>query len=109
MTSIGQYAPGFLPGECLSLTEKPGWPQSTGSQRVGHDPSDPVRINTDFFACGSSAPVRVEREGGAAAWLVGTLAVPSVRGHRQSPPQELWPYQSLYEPLVFFFFFMSLL
>ena len=35
-----------------------------------------------FFACGSSAPVRVEHEGGAAAWLVGTLVVPSVQGHR---------------------------
>ena len=28
-----------------------------------------------FFACGSSAAVRVEREGGAAAWLAGTLEV----------------------------------
>ena len=35
----------------------------------------------DLFACGSSAPVRVECEGGSAAWLVGTLAVPSVQGH----------------------------
>ena len=26
-----------------------------------------------FFACSSSAPVRVEREGGTAAWLVGIL------------------------------------
>ena len=26
-----------------------------------------------FLACGSSAPVRVEREGDPAAWLVGTL------------------------------------
>ena len=26
-----------------------------------------------FFACGSSAPVRVEREGSTAAWLAGTL------------------------------------
>ena len=25
-----------------------------------------------FFACGSSAPVIVEREGGTAAWLAGT-------------------------------------
>ena len=33
-----------------------------------------------FFACGSSAPVKVEREGGAAAWLSGTLATPSVQG-----------------------------
>ena len=31
-----------------------------------------------FLACGSSAPVRVECEGGTAAWLLGTLAVPSV-------------------------------
>jgi len=36
-TSIGQYTPVFLSGEPLSLTEKPGRPQSIGSQRVGHD------------------------------------------------------------------------
>ena len=45
--------------------------------------------------------MRIEREGGVAAWLVGTLAVPSVQGHRLSLPQELWPYQSLFfQPLV---------
>ena len=38
-----------------------------------------------FFACGSSARVRAEREGGAAAWLVGTLVVPSMQGHGLSP------------------------
>ena len=32
-----------------------------------------------FFACGSSVPVRVEHEGGAHSWLVGTLAAPSVQ------------------------------
>ena len=55
-----------------SLTEKPGRPQSTGSQRVRQDQSDPEHINTrlSFFACGSSAPVRVKH--GTAAWLVGT-------------------------------------
>ena len=54
-----------------------------------------------FFACGSSASVRVENEGGAAAWLLGTLVVPSVQGHGLPPPQALWPYQSLFlEPLV---------
>ena len=54
-----------------------------------------------FFACGSSAPVRVEHEVGTAAWLVGTLAMPSVQGHGLPPPQELWPYQSFFfEPLV---------
>ena len=39
-------------------------------------------------------------EGGAAAWLVGTLMVPCVWGHGLPPPQELWPYQSFFKPLV---------
>ena len=50
----------------------------------------------DFFACGSSAPVRVEREGGAVVWLVGTLAMQSVQGHGLPLLQELWSYQSLF-------------
>ena len=33
----------------------------------------------DFFSCGSSAPVRVECEGGTAAWLAGTLGTASVQ------------------------------
>ena len=45
----------------------------------------------DFFACGSSVPVRVEREGGTADWLVGTVAMTNVQGHRLPPPQKLWP------------------
>ena len=40
--------------------------------------------------------MRVEREGGAAAWIVGTLVVPSVQGHRLPQLQELQPYQSLF-------------
>ena len=48
-TSIGQYAPVFLPGESPSLTEKPGRSQSTGSQRLGQDRSDPVRIDKRLF------------------------------------------------------------
>ena len=45
--------------------------------------------------------MRVENEGGAAAWLLGTLVVPSVQGYALLLPQELWTYQSLfYEPLV---------
>ena len=65
-----------------TLTEKPGRPQSTGWQRLGHDRSDSACIDSRrFFACGISAPVRVEPEGGAAAWLVGTLVAPSVQGH----------------------------
>ena len=47
-----------------------------------------------FFACGSSAPVRVDGEGAAAAWLAGTLVAPSVQGHGLPPPQELRPSQS---------------
>ena len=53
-----------------------------------------------FFACGSSAPVRVACEGGTAAWLARTLEVPSVQGHGLPPLQELWPYQSFFEPLA---------
>ena len=42
------------------------------------------------------APVRVKHEGGTAAWVAGTLAVPSVQGHRLPQPQDLWPYQSFF-------------
>ena len=72
--SIGQYTPVFLPGELpSSLTEKPGRPQCTRSQRVGHDQSNLAHIDARhfFFAYGSSVLVRIEHEGGAAAWLWG--------------------------------------
>ena len=101
-TSLGQYTPAFLSGEAPSLTEKPGRPQSTGSQRVKHYQSDPECIDLRLlFACFISAPVRAEREGGAAAWLAGTRAAPSVQGDGLPLPLELWPYQSIvFEPLV---------
>ena len=54
----------------------------------------------DFLTCGSSAPVRAEREGGAAPWLMGTLAALSVQGHGLHLLQELWPYQSLFSSLL---------
>ena len=45
--------------------------------------------------------MRVECEGGTAAWLMGTLTVPSVQGHGLPLLQELWPYQSLFfQPLI---------
>ena len=45
--------------------------------------------------------MRVDHEGVVAAWLSGTLTVPSVQGHRLPLPQELWSYPSLFsEPLV---------
>ena len=53
-----------------------------------------------LFACGSSAPVGVECEGGAAAWLAGTLAVPSVQGHGLPQLQELSPYQNFFLSLL---------
>ena len=60
-----------------------------------------LRHKTFFFASGSSALVGVERERCTAAWLAGTLAVPSVQGHGLCPLGELWPYQSLFfKPLV---------
>ena len=50
--------------------------------------------------------MRVECEGGAAAWLVGTLEAPSVQGCGLSLPQDLWPYNFL-GPMVFFQAFWS--
>ena len=55
-TSIGQYTPAFLPGEPPSLTEKPGRPQSTGSQRVGHDRSNPRHTGTRYFLLVAALP-----------------------------------------------------
>ena len=49
-----------------------------------------------FFACGNSAPVSVEHEGSAIAWVTGTLKASSVQGHGLPQLQELWPYQSLF-------------
>ena len=60
------------------------------------------------FACGCSAPVRAEHEGGTDAWLVGTLVAPRVRGHRPPALQELWPYQSLFLSLLQLVFRMPL-
>ena len=44
-TSIAQYAPVFSPGE-PPMTEKLGSPQSTGSQRAGHNQRNPEHIDT---------------------------------------------------------------
>ena len=102
-TNIGQYAPVFLPGETRPFPDRGAW-QATGPvgwQKVRHYRCNPVHIETRFFfACGSSAPVRVEREGDAAAWLAGTLLVPILQGPGLPLLQVLWPYQSFFEPLV---------
>ena len=52
-----------------------------------------------FFDCGSCAPVRVEHEGGRAAWVVGTMVAPTVQGYGLPQPLEYWPYQSLFSNL----------
>ena len=90
-TIIGQFAPVFLPGEPLLQRSLAGY-----SLQVRKESDITVcahRCKT-FFACGSSAPVRVEHEVGTAAWLVGVLEAPSVQGHALPLPQELWLYQS---------------
>ena len=79
------------------LTEKPGGPQFTGLQRVGHNRSNLASIG--IFACGSFGPVKVEHEGGIVAWVVGTLATPSVLGQGLPLPQELRLCQSLFSSL----------
>jgi len=55
-TNIGQYASVFFPGEPLSLTEKPGRPQSTGLQKVGHYQSNPVHIDARHFLLMAALP-----------------------------------------------------
>ena len=99
-TSTGQYTSIFLPGEPFSLTEKTGRLQSTGSQSQTLLKQTCVHRCKTSFACGSSTPVRVEHKSGTAAWLSGTLAAPSVEWHGLSPPQELWPYQSVFSSLL---------
>ena len=51
-----------------SPTEKPGRPQATGHIPQGHKESDTKMQDFPPRPCGSSAPVRVEPEGGSAAW-----------------------------------------
>ena len=98
-TSIGQYAPVFLLGEPPS--DREAWQATV--YKVAESDTTKATLHAQmqgFFACGSSAPVRVEHEGGAAAWVAGTLAAPSVQGYRLPPLQELWPYQSLFSSLL---------
>ena len=54
-----------------------------------------------FSPCGNSAPVRVDCEGDAAAWLAGTLAVPSVQGTQTASTAGVMALsESFFEPLV---------
>ena len=42
-----------------------------------------------LLSCSSSAPVRMDHEAGTAAWVMGTLAAPSVQRHGLPQPLEL--------------------
>ena len=96
-TGIGQYTPVFLPGECPPPpTENPGRPQSTGSQRVGYYWNDSVYIGARLFLPVAALPQWKLSKGFIAAWLVGTLAVPSVQGHGL-------PLTAGYDPIRIFF------
>ena len=71
-TSVVQYAPVFLPGEPHPPTPpyREAW-QGT-AYRVTKSQTLLKQLcvhRCKVFACGSSAPVRVEHEGGAAPWL----------------------------------------
>ena len=96
VTSIGQYTPVFLPGDL------PPWQRSlAGHSLQGCKESDKTKwpyahSHKTFFACSSSTSIRVKREGGSAAWLLGILEVLSVKGHALPPLQKLWPSQSLF-------------
>ena len=57
-TTIGQYTSVFLPRELPSPIEKPDRPQSTGSQRVGHNRSDPPCIDARLFLPVADLPQR---------------------------------------------------
>jgi len=100
-TSIGPYRSSVLAWR-TPLTDREAWQATVyrvaKSQTLPKQPC--VHRCKTFFPCGSSASVIVEHEGGAAAWLVGTLAVPSVQGHGLPPLQELWLCQSFFEPFV---------
>ena len=94
----------MLQYSCLEnpLSDREAWPATVcwvpKSQTLPKQPF--MHRSKTFFACGCSAPVRVECEGGAAAWLAGTLPAPSVQGHGLPLPQELWSYQSPFSSLL---------
>ena len=82
-TSTGQYACSRILAWRTPLPDREAWQATV--YRVARSQIQPKRPCAHrcktFFACGSSAPVQVEREGGAATWLAGALAAPSVQGH----------------------------
>jgi len=54
--------------------------------------TDDMALLGTFSSPGSSAPERTEHVGGAAAWIMGTLAAPSIQRHWYLQAQNLWQY-----------------
>ena len=98
-TSIGQYAPVFLPVNPFS--DREAWPATVywvaKSQTLPKQPC--TRRCKTFLPVAALPQSRVEYVGGAAAWLAGTLPEPSVQGHGLPLLQELRFYQSLFSSL----------
>ena len=86
---------------CLenSLSDREAWQATVYSVTKSQTrPKRPCRHRCKtFFACGSSAPLRVECESGEAALLAGTLAGPSVQGHGLPPPRSYGPFTVLFQ------------
>ena len=61
---------------------------------------DPAHVDARLFAHSNSAPVRVEREGGTAAWLVGTLGSTKCAGTQTTSVEGYGPISVFFEPLV---------
>ena len=53
-----------------------------------------------FYACGGFAPGRVDHEGGAAAWLAGTLGAKCAGAQTASATGVMALSESFFEPLV---------
>ena len=100
-TSIGQYAPVFLPREA-PLPDREPWQATV--YRVTKNETLPkwscAHRHRTSFACGSSAPATVECEGGAAAWVAGALAAPGTQGSWRLGQQEIQRSRRVWQPVL---------
>ena len=100
-TSIGQYAPGFLPREPPPLTEKPGRPEVYRVAKSQTLPKRPCEHSRKTFLPVAALPqweLSVKETRLLGLW--GPWWRQVVQGHWLLPPQALWPYQSLFSSLL---------
>ena len=78
-TSFGLYTPVFLPE---NSPDREAWQATVHRIAKSWTQQKRPRLHRcqSIFACGSFGPVKVEHEGGIAAWVTGTLAAPIVLG-----------------------------